>query len=415
MEHLFLPCTRLFDLLENQRYLEENDWDDWDHFEIEKELNLDVSTQELLRIETGFTYADLYAMIRNEDTVAWLTPHAYVVRAGGRALKCGNCLVDSDCQYRFTADGKDIVAVARSSEALSEICDVVVRLLAASVVRSVSISRLTNEYVFISSASLAYLMEQCQSLEALTLARLNSDEDHCRVLGGYSRPGLEIVLIRCDFTSAGTSALAEVLGRNQGPTKLVFCEIGNSVDLADGLRGNSHLKRLKQHLFNNCDLVGNQKLFQIAGALKENKGLVVLDLMHVFTISDETWNAVFDSLKTHPTLETLCLRRIRTAGRAPLASAVIKSRIQAVVDMLKENMLIHTVRLDQCLTSTNVYRESIVPYLETNRLRPHVHAIQKTRPIAYRAKVLGRALLAVRTDPNHFWMLLSENSEVVFA
>jgi hypothetical protein len=28
--------------------------------------------------------------------------------------------------------------------------------------------------------------------------------------------------------------------------------------------------------------------------------------------------------------------------------------------------------------------------------------------------VLGRALLAVRTDPNRFWMLLSENSEVAF-
>jgi hypothetical protein len=288
-------------------------------------------------------------------------------------------------------------------------------LLAASVVRSVSISRLTMEDVFINVPSLVYLMEQCQSLKALTLARLNFDEDRCRVLGGYSRPGLEIVLIRCYFTSARTSALAEVLGRNQGPTKLDYCYIDNFVVLADGLRGNSHLKRLKQHLFSNRDNVGNQELLEIADALKENKGLVVLDLMHSFTMSDETWDAVFDSLKTHPTLETLCLRRIRTDGRAPLASAVINSRIQALLDMLKVNMLIHTVRLDKCLMSTNVYRESIVPYLETNRLRPHVLAIQKTRPIAYRAKVLGRALLAVRTDPNLFWMLLSENAEVVFA
>jgi hypothetical protein len=413
---LFSPCTRLFNLLENQRNIEENGWDEGVHFEnSDKELNLDVSTQELLSAETGFTYADLYAMIQNEDAVAWLTPHAYVVRASGIAEKCDRHSVDGDCQYRFNADGKDVVAVARSSEALSEICDVVIRLLAASVVRSVSISRLTMEDVFINVPSLVYLMEQCQSLKALTLARLNFDEDRCRVLGGYSRPGLEIVLIRCYFTSARTSALAEVLGRNQGPTKLDYCYIDNFVVLADGLRGNSHLKRLKQHLFSNRDNVGNQELLEIADALKENKGLVVLDLMHSFTMSDETWDAVFDSLKTHPTLETLCLRRIRTDGRAPLASAVINSRIQALLDMLKVNMLIHTVRLDKCLMSTNVYRESIVPYLETNRLRPHVLAIQKTRPIAYRAKVLGRALLAVRTDPNLFWMLLSENAEVVFA
>ncbi len=43
-----------------------------------------------------------------------------------------------------------------------------------------------------------------------------------------------------------------------------------------------------------------------------------------------------------------------------------------------------------------------------------VIAIQKTRPIAYRAKVLGRALLSLRTDPNRFWMLLIGNAEIAF-
>jgi hypothetical protein len=42
-------------------------------------------------------------------------------------------------------------------------------------------------------------------------------------------------------------------------------------------------------------------------------------------------------------------------------------------------------------------------------------AIQKTHLIAYRANILGRALLAVRTDPpNRFWMLLSGKAEVAF-
>jgi hypothetical protein len=96
------------------------------------------------------------------------TPRIY--RAlGGRAENCGNRLVNGDCKYRFTANGKDTVAVARSSEALSEICDVVIRLLAASVVRSVSISRLTNEDVFINAPSLAYLTEQSQSLKVFNV------------------------------------------------------------------------------------------------------------------------------------------------------------------------------------------------------------------------------------------------------
>jgi hypothetical protein len=50
------------------------------------ELNLDVSTEELVSTNGSFTYADLYAMLGNEDKVAWLTPHVAVTRAYGRML-----------------------------------------------------------------------------------------------------------------------------------------------------------------------------------------------------------------------------------------------------------------------------------------------------------------------------------------
>jgi hypothetical protein len=56
-----------------------------------------------------------------------------------------------------------------------------------------------------------------------------------------------------------------------------------------------------------------------------------------------------------------------------------------------------------------------VPYLKTNKLRPRLLAIQRTLPIPYRAKVLGRALMSARTNPNSFWMLLSGNTEVAFS
>jgi hypothetical protein len=52
-------------------------------------------------------------------------------------------------------------------------------------------------------------------------------------------------MIRCKLTSAGSSALAEVLGRNnQGPTQLFHCYMDNGV-LANGLRGNSSLKSFR--------------------------------------------------------------------------------------------------------------------------------------------------------------------------
>jgi hypothetical protein len=129
-------------------------------------------------------------------------------------------------------------------------------------------------------------------------------------------------------------------------------------------------------------------------------------------VSDETWDAISDSLKTHPTLEVLDLRVYFT--NTTTAPAVITSRTQALLNMLKVNTSIHTLHLLDRYSEHELYRESIVPYLATNRYRSRIRAIQKTRPFVYRAKVLGQALFAARTDPNHFWMLLSGNAEVDF-
>jgi hypothetical protein len=371
-----------------------------------QEVNLDESTDELLSAERAFTYADLYAMLGNGDTIAWLTPHAAVLGDGGSAMICTN-FVDADYSFKCDADGETIWAVAGSTEELSEICDVLLRLLAASAIHSVDLyGHSFRRGTLINAASLAYTMEQCQSLKALTLVKIALNEDEIRVLGVYSRPGLEIALTHCKITSAGASALAEVLARNQGPTELANCDVDNIV-LANGLRGNSRLKSLRPRLINSPE-VGNQQVLAIAGALKESKGLVDLNLSS-YWVNDETTNAICDSLKTHPTLEVLHL----SPNDATTAPSVITSRIQALLDMMKVNMSIHTILFYHDLHSEHeLFRGSVVPYLETNRLRPHLRAIQITRPPTYRAKVLGRALLAVRTDPNSFWILLSGNPEV---
>jgi hypothetical protein len=374
---------------------------------------VDVSTEELLSAERAFTYDDLYTTLGNGNKIAWLTPHAFVARNGGMAMYAWSRLrLDDSCGLSFSADGEEILAMARtrSPEHLLEICDVALRLLAASVVHSIII----RPGVLINDHTLAYLMEQCQSLKFLTLQNLEMDENNCRVLGDYSRPDLEIVLNHCNITSAGTSALAEALGRNQGPTKLDYCDIDNFV-LADGLRGNSRLKSLIPRLFYKSPDDGNREVLAIAGALRENNGLVDLHLRHEFRVSDETWGAICGSLETHPTLEVLDLRfKGRQFMYAAPVPAVLTSRIQAVVDLLKVNMSIHTIHLDHCHRNHELFRGAVIPYLNTNRFRPRVRAIQKTLRQAYRAKVLVRALLAVRTDSNSFWMLLSGNAEVVF-
>jgi hypothetical protein len=240
------------------------------------------------------------------------------------------------------------------------------------------------------------------------------DENQIRVLIAYSRPDLEIDLKYCRIEGTVAEALAEVLGRNQGPTKVNFCKVDNFV-LADGLRGNSRLKNLVLCLSSSLE-VGNQQVLAYSRALSENRGLVILDLTYDPRMSNEAWDAVCGSLRTHPTLEVLYLRANFGFSYLPAiwARDVITSRVKALLDMMKTNLSIHTIDLAYQYSKTELFRESVIPYLETNRFRPRLLAIQKTRPIPYRAKVLGRALLAVQTDPNWFWMLLSGNDEVAF-
>jgi hypothetical protein len=133
MERLLSPCTRLPDILESRGRL----FGLRDHPEHLQEINLYLSTEEeLLSAERApkFGYMDLYAIL-GQDTLAWLTPHAAVARLGERGLVSWHQLVKL-CHFCFIADGKDIIALARSSEHLLEICDIALQILAASAVYS---------------------------------------------------------------------------------------------------------------------------------------------------------------------------------------------------------------------------------------------------------------------------------------
>jgi hypothetical protein len=353
-------------------------------------------------------------MLGNEDTVVWLTPHAVVFPECVKRLLH---VIQREHSYSFclsaNGDGKGIYVVAFSFAALSEIGDVLRRLLLADAremneleLRRVGLSG--DEYF--SAPIFAYLAERYQSLRSVKLECLVLNEDHIRVLGDISRSGLEIDLTLCQIEGAAAEALAEVLCRNQGPTKLIECNIDYSV-IANGLHGNSRLKSLTPRW--DFEVDDSRQVVALAGALKGNKGLVDLKIWQQLSLSDELWYAVCDALKTHPALQVLKLGYMGLV-QPTMPPAALKSRIRALVDMVKKNMSIHTIDTDSGYSEHEIYRESVIPYLETNRLRPRLLAIQKARPIAYRAKVLGQALIATRTNANSFWMLLSGNAEVAF-
>jgi hypothetical protein len=359
MEPLFSPYTRYRD---SQVGLEKSRGDP----KLLQDLILDVSTEELLSADRAFTCADLYAItLGNGDTVLWFTPDAFIMPTIGRGRLFPSRL-QNDYKFSFNINGKSTVALARSSSALLDIVDVVCRLLVANVgeVYHLELRNLgESKEVFFSAPMFASLAEQCQNLKALILENVTLDKGHCRALGDFSKPGLAVDLLEYRIEgAAATEALAEVLGRNQGPTKLTLCDIDNLV-LANGLRGNSRLKSLTRRISR------SQDFFPFTDALRENKGLVELNLWHDLWMSDETWDTVFDSLKTHPTLRILKLRP-RVRAEPPLEPAQLKSRIQALVNMLKANMSIQEICVYDYYNVHELFLGSVIPYLQTNRLHP---------------------------------------------
>jgi hypothetical protein len=159
MERLFSPCNRLHDIIESQgrRYPPE----------ILQDLNLNVSTEVLLSAESGVTFADLRTLLGNGDTVAWLTPLAAVALED--EVQFVPSYSEGNYKCSFIVDDEKVVAYALSPEHLSEICDVLLRLVAASAVYSVVLDkRSRSDSVSTNAPTLSYLMEQCPSLKALT-------------------------------------------------------------------------------------------------------------------------------------------------------------------------------------------------------------------------------------------------------
>jgi hypothetical protein len=175
-------------------------------------------------------------------------------------------------------------------------------------------------------------------------------------------------------------------------------------------------------------LVTKKNSLQSLAPSKENKGLEYLTLRRSdFTgnANVECWDSVVqvcDSLKTHATLQVLNLGEIHRLGET-LTPAVPRSRIQPLVDMMKVNMSIHTIHLDS-LASTCRYTQYIwIPLLTgntsfTERRSSRIssgsgYSRMPSRKLA-QLHTVPRALLAVRSNRNRFWMLLSGNAEIAF-
>jgi hypothetical protein len=111
----------------------------------------------------------------------------------------------------------------------------------------------------------------------------------------------------------------------------------------------------------------------------ENKGLMKLDL-NGHPINKENWTILCQSLKGHPTLTSLghsCTSpRALDGARIEISREQRAQRTSVVVEMMKKNTILHTIRLSEHERDDQIYMEMIHSYLDTNIYRPRVLCTQ---------------------------------------
>jgi hypothetical protein len=233
---------------------------------------------------------------------------------------------------------------------------------------------------------------------------LGLDTCHCRAIDGLTRTDLQIELSVCSPTESGKEILLECIRQNRGPVGLIKCRI-DTRRLADALRGNNSVTTLALH-----QLYSNEEGLVLFQALAENEGLVTLNL-NLGPITDEMWIALWRSVARHPKLENIVLPHFGSTWRDETTDAQKTLRMQAMVDALRVNTVLHTISLNRREIDEEMLDSTIYPLLWANRFRPWVRAISEEEG-RWRRQLLGRALSSVSSSPSLIWMFLLGNTDV---
>jgi hypothetical protein len=237
------------------------------------------------------------------------------------------------------------------------------------------------------------------------------NEEHIRALETASSPDVEVQFSVCSLTSdaACHEAFVQCLQSDGCPIKLADCEIDGQV-LATALTGNSRVTSLVLPYGRILDDARKGLIFR---SLAENKGLVHLELSGT-SISDENLSLVCQSLQVHPTLTSLYLHNTTPLAQNSFRIIVLSDeqkahRTSLAAEMMQTNTILQTINISMYESDDEIYSQTILPRLETNRFRPRVLAVKKIVDGPFREKILGRALHCVRSNPNLVWMFLSQN------
>jgi hypothetical protein len=178
----------------------------------------------------------------------------------------------------------------------------------------------------------------------------------------------------------------------------------------------------------------DEPLATIVRSLERNAGLVELDLGST-RVSDENLTLLCESLVNHTTLTTLILASNNEAINIISEKSRQTFWLQAIIQLLQVNTVLHTIRLPDSLVNTNtnttatttttaaatvttttdIYQQEIVPRLDMNQFRPYFLAIKSTSDTVLRSKLLCRALSLpmVQSSAILVFTLLSDNVQVL--
>ena len=253
-------------------------------------------------------------------------------------------------------------------------------------------------------------LQSASSLRTLRLEDMTLGTDHCIAFESNVRIDLEIELSNCKLTDEGTQALLESQRRNKGPEKLLNCKMDVAV-LAEAVRGNRSLKSLKPCGELDHDQLSPEDFETLAQALRENEGLVTLDIAGQ-PIMEESWSIILKSIQNHPSLQVLDLHLTPSSRR--MSAATKTDRMLAIVDMLQVNTTILTIHMLLHECDKQVLQDSINPRLQLNLYRLRVRAIKEGAPGVHKSKLVGYALGKVSKNINLLWLILRENADTDF-
>jgi hypothetical protein len=259
-----------------------------------------------------------------------------------------------------------------------------------------------------SSLALSTLLNNFPCIQSL---RLSSSfvltKGYIRVLTAAIRPHHEILLSVCSLSRIEPMPILAFFRTCRGAIILQHCQQRSIPLISNILRGSSSLVNLSlwDYGYGYVDVPPLNSLFE---AIATNTSLKVLSLRHKIII-DESWLILCHSITRHSTLETVDVRR--TGHHWPETGTPSDARktlrTEAVLNVLQANTVLQDLYLTDDEFDERVMSGVIRPYL---RYLPRIRAfVGKYSNDPGHAKVLGRALHKVNTNPALIFLLLSTN------